>query len=89
MNDLTLDEVYGMLKTHDLDIQHRRNRKESKGKAVALNVQIKDIPIQRNSSSRCKNVVNSDDSNTDSETDEDSSDQELVQAVAFIVKGLK
>ena len=36
LGDLSLDEIYGMLKTHDLEVQQRKNRKGSKAKGVAL-----------------------------------------------------
>ncbi|XP_074355961.1 uncharacterized protein LOC141695627 [Apium graveolens] len=37
---LSLDKVYGMLKTHDLEIQQRKSRKGQKMKVVSLNVEI-------------------------------------------------
>ena len=38
---ITLDEVYGMLRTHDLEVQQRKERKSNKGKLVALKVNAK------------------------------------------------
>ena len=43
-NDLetvSLDELYGMLKTHDLELQQRKNRKSNKVKQVALKIDSK------------------------------------------------
>ena len=38
---VSLDELYGMLKTHDLELQQRKSRKSSKVKQVALKVDSK------------------------------------------------
>ena len=37
LDDFPLDEIYGRLKTHDLEIQQRKNRKSTRTKSVALN----------------------------------------------------
>lgn len=41
LDEVSLDEVYGRLKTHDLEIQQRRNKNSNKMKSVALNVESK------------------------------------------------
>ncbi|KAL8134798.1 hypothetical protein AgCh_009713 [Apium graveolens] len=38
---VTLDEIYGMLRTYDLEVQQRIERKNNKGKLVALKVNAK------------------------------------------------
>ena len=36
MGKMSLDEIYGMLKTHDLEMQQRKDRKGNKARQVAL-----------------------------------------------------
>ena len=102
-NDLetvTLDELYGMLKTHDLELQQRKNRKSNKVKHVALKVDSKlEKANEKNSTvsrRKGKEVASPDDSNTDSESDTDensnpdgSSEDDMMQMMAMIVRGLK
>ncbi|KAL8116065.1 hypothetical protein AgCh_022524 [Apium graveolens] len=38
---VTLDEIYGMLRTHDLEVQQRKEWKSNKGKSVALKMNVK------------------------------------------------
>ena len=95
-----MDEIYGMLKTYDLEVQQRKNKKGSKAKGVALtaNQGSQGLRKRNQSSTRGKaKAVDTDESSPDDESDvnpddsntDDSSDEELVQMVAMIVKGFK
>ena len=102
-NDLeivSLDELYGMLKTHDLELQQRKYRKSNKVKQVALKIDSKPaVDKEKNSDyakRKEKEVVSSDESDTDDEsnTDDDSnsngsSDDDMMQMMAMIVRGLR
>ena len=41
LEKVTLDEIYDMLRTHDLEVQQRKQRKSNKGKSVALKLNAK------------------------------------------------
>ncbi|XP_074323489.1 uncharacterized protein LOC141660404 [Apium graveolens] len=73
---LTLDEVYGMLKTHDLEIHQRKNKKSQKMKVVALNTETHKCKENMSGSSRRRNIVEESDtdesSDPDIDTDKDS-----------------
>ena len=56
-NDLetvSLDELYGMLKTHDLELQQRNYRKSNKVKQVALKIDSNPATIKEKSSNYAK-----------------------------------
>ena len=38
LNEISLDEIYGMLKTHDMELQQRKYRKSNMNKGVALKI---------------------------------------------------
>ena len=91
---------YRMLKTHDLELQQRKNRKSSKAKQVALKVDSKPAVVKEKNSGygrrKGKEVIETDESNTDDELNHDddsntydSSDDDMIQMVAMIVKGFK
>ena len=102
-NDLeavSLDELYGMLKTHDLELQQRKNRKSTKVKQVALKVDSKPAAAKEKNSNfakiKGKEAVSSTESDTDTELDTDdetnpdgSSDDDMMQMMAMIVRGFK
>ena len=102
-NDLetvSLDELYGMLKTHDLELQQRKNRENTKVKQVALKVDsMLAVAKEKNSNlakRKGKEVVSSDESDTDTESDTDdetnpdgSSGDDMIQMMAMIVRGFK
>ncbi|KAK1398534.1 hypothetical protein POM88_008397 [Heracleum sosnowskyi] len=95
-----LDEIYGLLKTHELEIEQRNRRSSKKTKSVALKVEEK--PIKKESSrkkAKGKALViksDSESSNTDdgSNTDDEASDSEddeeqMMQMAALMVKTFK
>ena len=52
-NDLekvSLDELYGMLKTHDMELQQRKNRKSKKAKQITLKVDSKPAIVKKKNS---------------------------------------
>jgi hypothetical protein len=98
--DTELDEIYGLLKTHELEIDQRNRRSSKKTRSVALKVE--ENPIEKkisrkkakgkalvvNSESESSNTdvdSNSDDEASDSEDDE----EELMQMAALMVKTFK
>ncbi|KAL8115556.1 hypothetical protein AgCh_022164 [Apium graveolens] len=95
---ITLDEVYGMLRTHDLEVQQRKERKSNKGKSVALKVNAKNSKDRSIEAARKKNnLLESDtddlssnpDDDTDSETDENVTNFDVMQMATLLVKGFK
>ncbi|KAK1360564.1 hypothetical protein POM88_045038 [Heracleum sosnowskyi] len=58
LNIVSLDEVYGMLRTHDLEVQQRKNKKSSKAKTIALNVEAKSKGKTMKVSRRKSRIVN-------------------------------
>ncbi|KAK1388182.1 hypothetical protein POM88_016360 [Heracleum sosnowskyi] len=97
LNTVSLDKVYGMLRTHDLEVQQRKNKKRSKAKTIALNVEAKSKGKTMEVSRRKSRIVESDpddsssdtDGNSDANTDDDSSDSDMEEMVAMIVRGFK
>ncbi|KAK1373841.1 hypothetical protein POM88_030034 [Heracleum sosnowskyi] len=94
------DEIYGLLKTHELEIEQRNKRSGKKTKSVALKVEEK--PVKKESSrkkAKGKALViksesessNSDDgSNTDDEaSDSEDDDEEMMKMAALMVKTFK
>ncbi|KAK1394100.1 hypothetical protein POM88_013156 [Heracleum sosnowskyi] len=97
LNTVSLDEVYGMLRTHDLEVQQRKNKKSSKAKTIALNVEAKSKGKAMKVSRRKSSIDESDpddsssdnDGNPDANTDDDSSDSDMEEMVAMIVRSFK
>ena len=95
LNAVSLDEIYGMLRTHDLEVQQRKNRRSIKAKSVALNVEAKSKRKAVEVSRKKVKVVESDtedapsDTDPDPESDGDSTDSDMKEMVAMIVKGFK
>ncbi|KAL8121477.1 hypothetical protein AgCh_018270 [Apium graveolens] len=95
---ITLDEVYGMLRTHDLEVQQRKERKSSKGKLVALKVNDEaskemsvEVARKKNNlpESDTDNSSSNPDDGTDSKTDENMTYSDIMQIDALLVKGFK
>ena len=95
---MSLDELYGILKTHDLELQQRKNMKSTKVKQVALKVDSRPAVAKEKNSNiakrKGKEVVSSNESNTDTESDTDdetnpdgSSDDDMIQMMVMIVRG--
>ncbi|KAK1372595.1 hypothetical protein POM88_028788 [Heracleum sosnowskyi] len=93
MNLMTLDEIYGILKTYELEIKQKEGVK-SKSKSVALKTELKEKHVNQKKMKAKARVAVESDTNTDAdastdEESEDDSDKELVQMVAMMVKGFR
>ncbi|KAK1384550.1 hypothetical protein POM88_022285 [Heracleum sosnowskyi] len=97
LNTMSLDEVYGMLRTYDLEVQQRKNKKSRKAKSLALNIEARSKGKAVEISRRKSRVVESDpdgsssdtDGNPDANTDDDSTDSDMEEMVVMIVRGFK
>ncbi|KAL8090857.1 hypothetical protein AgCh_040067 [Apium graveolens] len=97
-----LDEIYGVLKTHELEMEQRSKRKGSKSRHVALKVEEKpNEKSRRKSYSKGKTMIaksdtessnSDDDSNTDNKLDTDSdhnNNEDMDQLAALLIKSFK
>lgn len=91
-------EIYGRLKTHDLELQQRKDRKSRKAKYVALKAEMKPVKSIHSNSSKGKGryiEIGSDESkiktnvNSDTDFNEDSTDSEMKEMGAMLVKSFK
>ncbi|KAK1379199.1 hypothetical protein POM88_025943 [Heracleum sosnowskyi] len=94
-----LDEIYGLLKTHELEIEQRNRRSSKKTKSVALKVEEK--PIKKESSrkkakgkalvikSESESSNSDDDSNSDEASDSEDDEEQMMQMAALMVKTFK
>ena len=95
LNEISLDEIYGMLKTHDMELQQRKSRKRNKNKGVALKVDSRSIGSIKGKGKTAypdesSNPDDDSESNTDdSNTDGSSSDEDIEEMMAMLVKGFK
>ena len=95
LNEISLDEIYGMLKTHDMELQQRKSRRSSKNKGVALKVDSRSSGSMKGKSKTAypdesSNPDDDSESNTDdSNTDGSSSDEDIEEMVAMLGKGFK
>ena len=95
LNEISLDEIYGMLKTHDMELQQRKNRKSNRNKEVALKVDSRSSGSMKGKGKtvypdESSNPDDYSESNTDdSNTDESSSDEDIKEMMAMLVKGFK
>ena len=99
---MSVDEIYGILKTHELDIELRSKIHDGKFKSITLKVKEKapkEVVVKRSHSKRKALITkfdnessNSDDgSNSDNLTgsDDEKSDGEVMQLAALMAKSLK
>ncbi|KAL8115195.1 hypothetical protein AgCh_021868 [Apium graveolens] len=102
LDETPLDEIYGILKTHELEMEQRSKRKGSKSRPVALKVEEKPKEkARRKDYSKGKAMIaksdtessnSDDDSNTDSESDTDNdhdNNEDMEQMAALLVKSFK
>ncbi|KAK1372291.1 hypothetical protein POM88_028484 [Heracleum sosnowskyi] len=94
-----LDEIYGLLKTHELEIDQRNKRSGKKTKSVALKVEQK-LMKKETSKKKAKGkalVINSEsessnsdgDSNSDASSESEDDEEQLMQMAALMVKTFK
>ena len=95
MNEISLDEIYGILKTHDMELQQRKSMKSNKNKGVALKVDSRSSGSIKGKGKitypdESSNPDDDSESNTDdSNTDGSSSDEDIEEMMAVLVKGFK
>ena len=84
-----------MLKTHDMELQQRKNRKSNRNKGVALKIDSRSSGSMKGKGrttypDESSNPDDENESNTDdSNTDESSSDEDIKEMMAMLVKGFK
>ncbi|KAK1394002.1 hypothetical protein POM88_013058 [Heracleum sosnowskyi] len=86
-----------MLRTHDLEVQQRKNKKSSKARSIALKAEAKSKGKSMEVSRSKTRIVESDpddsssdtDGNADANTDDDSSDSDMEEMVAMIVRNFR
>ena len=98
LDTMSLDEIYGILRTHDLEVEQRKKKRNQRSKSVALNVEASNPRHKSDKMSKGKNkAAKSDtddsssdtDANTDADTDDESTDSDMMEMVAMLVKGFK
>ena len=95
LNEIYLDEIYGMLKIHDMELQQRKNRKSNRNKGVALKIDSRSSGSMKGKGrtaypDESSNTDDDSESNTDdSNTDESLSDEDIKEMMAMLVKGFK
>ncbi|KAK1371594.1 hypothetical protein POM88_037686 [Heracleum sosnowskyi] len=97
LNTVSLDEVYGMLRTHDLVVQQRKNKKSSKARSIALKAEAKSKGKAMEVSKRklveaesySDNSSSDTDGNPDANTDDNSSDSDMEEMVAMIIRNFR
>ena len=97
LDTVSLDEVYGMLRTHDLEVQQRKNKKNSESRSTALKAEFKtNKPSEGNMSNKNITKQGSDtdgfsniDENTNKEANTDEENDEIDEMFVMLVKGFK
>lgn len=98
LENTELDEIYGLLKTHELEIEQRNKRTGKKTKSVALKVEEK--PSKKElSKKKAKGKVlyinsdsessNSDDNSNSDELSDSDDEEQIMQMAALMVKTFK
>ncbi|KAL8119809.1 hypothetical protein AgCh_017068 [Apium graveolens] len=98
LEKITLDEIYGMLKTHELEMEQRSKRKGGKSRTVALKAEEESPKAATSRKGKGKALItksdtesSSSDSDDDSETEslpEMDADEEMMKLCALMVKGI-
>ena len=89
LNEISLDEIYRMLKTHDMELQQRKNRKGNKSKGVALKVDSRSAGSMKGKGRTSYPDDDSESNTDDSNTDDSSNDEDIKEMMAMLVKGFK
>ena len=102
LNELSLDEIHGRLKTYELELHQRKNRRSVKARPVALKADIRSSSRRSKASVKTKEVVISDqessdfltpdgspEQSADETSDGEDPDEEFEKLVAMFAKGLK
>ncbi|KAL8097413.1 hypothetical protein AgCh_030516 [Apium graveolens] len=98
LDETTLDEIYGMLKTHKLEMEQRSKRKGGKSRTVALKAEEEFPKAASSKKDKGKALfIKSDTESSSSESDDDSdseslpetdADEEMMKLCALMVKGI-
>ncbi|KAL8126686.1 hypothetical protein AgCh_013813 [Apium graveolens] len=98
LDETTLDEIYGMLKTHELEMEQRSKRKGGKSRTVALKAEEEFPKAASSKKDKGKSLfIKSDTESSSSESDDDSdseslpetdADEEMMKLCALMVKGI-
>ncbi|KAL8124629.1 hypothetical protein AgCh_012324 [Apium graveolens] len=98
LDEITLDEIYGMLKTHELEMEQRSKRKGGKSRKVALKAEEEFPKAASSKKDKGKALfIKSDAESSSSENDDDSdseslpetdADEEMMKLCALMVKGI-
>ncbi|KAL8148691.1 hypothetical protein AgCh_005883 [Apium graveolens] len=98
LEETTLDEIYGMLKTHELEMEQRNKRKGRKSRTVALKAEEESPKAAASRKGKGKALITkSDTESSSSDTDDDSEteslpkmdpDEEMMKLCALMVKGI-
>ncbi|KAL8115181.1 hypothetical protein AgCh_021856 [Apium graveolens] len=98
LDETTLDEIYGMLKTHELEMEQRSKRKGGKSRTVALKAKEEFPKAASSKKDKGKALfIKSDTESSSSESDDDSdseslpetdADEEMMKLCALMVKGI-
>ncbi|KAL8091781.1 hypothetical protein AgCh_034148 [Apium graveolens] len=78
LDETTLDEIYGMLKTHELEMDQRRKRHGTKSRTVALKAEEESPKVAVSKKGKGKALITKSDSDSSSsDNDEDSETESL------------
>ncbi|KAL8121277.1 hypothetical protein AgCh_018136 [Apium graveolens] len=98
LDEITLDEIYGMLKTHELEMEQRSKRKGGKSRTVALKAEEESPKAASSRKDKGKALfIKSETESSSSESDDDSdseslpetdADEEMMKLCALMVKGI-
>ncbi|KAL8105375.1 hypothetical protein AgCh_029246 [Apium graveolens] len=98
LDEITLDEIYGMLKTHELEMQQKSKRKGGKSRTVALKAEEESPKAATSRKGKGKALfTKSDTESSSSDSDDDSeseslpetdADEEIMKLCALMVKGI-
>ncbi|KAL8126347.1 hypothetical protein AgCh_013586 [Apium graveolens] len=98
LDETTLNEIYGMLKTHELEMEQRSKRKGGKSRIVALKAEEESPKAATSRKDKGKALLTkSDTESSSSESDDDSdseslpetdADEEMMKLCALMVKGI-
>ncbi|KAL8125961.1 hypothetical protein AgCh_013308 [Apium graveolens] len=98
LDETTLDEIYGMLKTHELEMDQRSKRHGRKSRTIALKTEEESPKLAVSKKGKGKALITkSDTESSSSDNDEDSeteslsemdADEEMMKLCALMVKGI-
>ena len=97
LDETTLDEIYGMLKTYELEMDQRSKRHGRKSRTIALKDEEESPKVAVSKKGKGKALITKSDSESSSSDDDDSeteslpevdADEEMIKLCALMVKGI-